>query len=321
MRIKRTLQPYIDEDKIIFGFGNPSLIRSLENSDKYLNMIKKLDENNELTSEDLEIVDEFTKLGLMTNNKYDDSKFSRNINFYEWLDRSTNTNPSIYQDKLNNSTVLIVGLGGIGSTVSEILARLGVGNFILVDFDLIEGSNLTRQSGFKKSDIGRYKVEVVANNIKQISDSEVVVSKTEIDSQEKLESFFQDFDFDIAICCSDTPRLKIDYWFDDLCHKYNIPFIVGSYASTVVNYLHIIPNKTISLKQFYDFCLITDEHLLPTEVPMSVIAPISYMAASMIAYKVFDSLTGLVGLIDNIQIDCTDWTVIPYDISKENISQ
>lgn len=56
----------------------------------------------------------------------------------------------------------------------EILARLDIGRFIIVNFDIVEESNLTRQYGFTKYDIGKPKVEVIEKHIKTISDATVI---------------------------------------------------------------------------------------------------------------------------------------------------
>lgn len=58
---------------------------------------------------------------------------------------------------LKNSKVAIAGCGGLGSNVAVSLARVGVGNIILCDFDIVEPSNLNRQQYFV-SDIGKFKV-------------------------------------------------------------------------------------------------------------------------------------------------------------------
>lgn len=315
MRIKRTLQPYVDANKIKFGFGNIALERDLEYSLQNVELVKKLDSDNiqSYSEDEKEIIDTICAKGLMTTNNYDDSKFSRNINFFEWVDTTDNLDPYVYQKQLINSTVLIVGVGGIGSTVMEILARMGVGNFIIVDFDKVEESNLTRQSGFKKNDIGKYKTEVIKKHIEEISDSNVITMNKKIEQKSDLEGVFANYQFDIAVCCADTPRIEIDYWFDDLAHKYDSPFIAGSYASTVVNYLYIVPGKTISLREFYKRHMISDDHILENYPSTSVIAPISYMSAALIAYKIFTELTGLLKIIDFMQIDCIDWKISRYE--------
>jgi len=72
-------------------------------------------------------------------------------------------------DKLRSSTVGIAGLGGIGSNVAFCLARSGVGHLILVDFDIVESSNLLRQQYFKDQ-IGTPKVFALKENILRIRD-------------------------------------------------------------------------------------------------------------------------------------------------------
>ena len=91
MRVKRTLQPYVLNDKIKFGFGNTSLERDIEYNEININLIKKLDDDvdiQQLSIEERKIVKFMLSKGLLTNNQYDDTKYSRNINFFEWIDLS-----------------------------------------------------------------------------------------------------------------------------------------------------------------------------------------------------------------------------------------
>nr|DAO50517.1 MAG TPA: ThiF family [Caudoviricetes sp.] len=322
IKIKRTLQPFIKDDEIVFGFGNSSIERRIKNTEENIELIRQLDADYSLRENFLlnrEKLEEFRNLGLLTENNYDNSKFSRNINFYEWIDITQNTDPRVHQEKLKGSTVLIVGLGGIGGTVAEILARLGVGKFILVDFDIVEESNLTRQSVFSNSDVGEYKNKIVKEYLEKISESEIVSVNCKINSKNELEDIFKKYDFDIAICCADTPFVEIDYWFSDLSFQYNRPFIAGSYASTTINYAYINPKRTMSLREFYGGNMITDDSILDKKAPSSIIAPISFMASGMIAYKVFSELTGLGNIKDVIQIDLLTWEVHNFEITK-NIS-
>ncbi len=75
--------------------------------------------------------------------------------------------PGIHQ-KIKTSVVGIAGLGGLGSTVAIALARIGVGTLILVDFDVVEPSNLNRQQYFIHQ-IGMPKVEALQENISKIN--------------------------------------------------------------------------------------------------------------------------------------------------------
>ncbi len=71
------------------------------------------------------------------------------------------------QLKLKYRTVLIAGVGGLGTVAAELLCSLGVGNLVLVDYDVIEESNLPRQKLYFPEDIGKAKVEVAEDRLGQ----------------------------------------------------------------------------------------------------------------------------------------------------------
>jgi len=75
------------------------------------------------------------------------------------------------QTKLMNSSVLIIGAGGLGSITAPLLAAAGVGSITLVDDDDIELSNLPRQLAYKESDVGLAKVTSLAARINEINSS------------------------------------------------------------------------------------------------------------------------------------------------------
>ncbi len=68
----------------------------------------------------------------------------------------------------SSATVAICGLGGLGSNIAIALARSGVGRLILIDFDRVDITNLHRQQ-YKASQIGLYKTEALAENLKEIA--------------------------------------------------------------------------------------------------------------------------------------------------------
>ena len=71
--------------------------------------------------------------------------------------------------KLHQSKVAIFGLGGVGSYVTEALARAGIGNFVLVDKDVIDITNINRQIIATHSTVGQNKVDVMESRIKDIN--------------------------------------------------------------------------------------------------------------------------------------------------------
>ena len=74
------------------------------------------------------------------------------------------------QKKVSSQICLLLGIGGLGSTVAIGLARLGVKKLIMIDYDKVEYSNLNRQVLFKLEDVGSSKVEAAAKNLKALHD-------------------------------------------------------------------------------------------------------------------------------------------------------
>ena len=72
-------------------------------------------------------------------------------------------------EKLNNSKVAVFGIGGVGSFVVEGLARAGVGNFILIDNDIIDITNINRQIHATTRTIGKNKVDIMKKRVLEIN--------------------------------------------------------------------------------------------------------------------------------------------------------
>jgi len=80
--------------------------------------------------------------------------------------------------KIRNSRVAVIGLGGVGSHAAVALARSGVGELLLVDFDRVTASSLNRSPFAGPQDLGRYKVEVAHENLtRTCPDTRIVASK------------------------------------------------------------------------------------------------------------------------------------------------
>ena len=73
------------------------------------------------------------------------------------------------QKKILKSSICIVGCGGLGSSAAQYLSMAGVGNIMLIDNDLINLSNLNRQTLFFEKDIGKFKVDTLRKNLQEIN--------------------------------------------------------------------------------------------------------------------------------------------------------
>ena len=127
--------------------------------------------------------------------------------------------------KLQTKTVMVVGCGAVGSFAIEALSRSGIGNIILVDFDVVEQSNINRQIFALHSTIGRPKVDVAAARIADISpDINVQTFNMFWDGASN-----PDIAPDFVIDAIDSVQSKIALY--RWCVAHNIPFIASMGAA------------------------------------------------------------------------------------------
>ena len=98
------------------------------------------------------------------------------------------------QKKISQSKVFIVGAGGLGSPISDLLCRAGVGEIGIIDHDKVSLSNLNRQTLYNSNDINKFKVQVLKQKLKKINPLvKVNIFKKKIDKQniDKLTSRYE----------------------------------------------------------------------------------------------------------------------------------
>ena len=139
-------------------------------------------------------------------------------------DKFSRTNLLIGEDNLNklkNSKVAVFGIGGVGSYVVEALARAGIGNFIIVDNDTVSESNINRQLIALNSTIGKLKVDVAYDRIKDIN-KDAIITKYNKFFLPNTEEIIDD-SVDYIIDCIDTITSKIELVLR--ANNYNIKII------------------------------------------------------------------------------------------------
>ena len=125
-------------------------------------------------------------------------------------------------EKLSAAKVAVFGLGGVGSYVCEGLARCGVGNFVLVDFDKIDESNINRQLIATQKTVGRYKVDLMKERILEINpDANVEIYKEFYMADSKTDIITEELSY--AVDCVDTIMAKIAIICK--CDAINVPVI------------------------------------------------------------------------------------------------
>ncbi|RFU65830.1 tRNA threonylcarbamoyladenosine dehydratase [Peribacillus glennii] len=125
-------------------------------------------------------------------------------------------------EKLKNTTVAILGVGGVGSFAVEALARSGIGRLVLVDKDDIDITNVNRQLPALLSTVGQFKADLMKERIKDINPDCEVISLKMFYTEETYEEFFS-YGLDYVVDASDTIIYKIHLMKE--CLKRNIPMI------------------------------------------------------------------------------------------------
>jgi adenylyltransferase/sulfurtransferase len=130
----------------------------------------------------------------------------------------------IGQKKILSSKVLVVGVGGLGSSVAEFLSRAGIGSLGIVDNDKISLSNLHRQSLYNTSDIGKFKLKIAKDKIKKINpNTKVTIYKIRL-SDDNFKKIINDYDY--IVDASDNFTTK--FLLNDFCLKFKKVLVTGA---------------------------------------------------------------------------------------------
>lgn len=151
------------------------------------------------------------------------------------------------QEKLQKSSVAVVGVGALGSNSAELLSRAGIGSILLIDRDVVELSNLQRQRLFDENDVGKPKSLAAKERL------------AEINSEIKIDFLIDDLNFenigrifgkkiDLILDCTDN--LETRFLLNDFAVKNNIPFIYSSAVGSKGYVFDIVPDKTPCLRCF-----------------------------------------------------------------------
>ncbi len=124
------------------------------------------------------------------------------------------------QSKFSNASVSICGLGGLGSNIAIALARAGVGNLYLIDFDRVELSNLNRQQYFA-SQLGMYKTDALKENLLQIIPYVNVISHTVRITESNTKELLKGTDIICeAFDCAEEKAMLVNCVLENLPDKY-----------------------------------------------------------------------------------------------------
>ncbi|HUT06483.1 MAG TPA: ThiF family adenylyltransferase [Nitrosopumilaceae archaeon] len=161
------------------------------------------------------------------------------------------------QLKLKHAKVCVVGVGGLGNPITSRLAAMGVGTLRIIDRDVIELSNLHRQTMFDEDDIGQVKVEVAAKKLQKLNPDckieALAISVNEYTALEVIEGC------DVVVDALDSVNAR--YALNSACVKLNIPFVTGAAVGVTGQAFTILPKKSAC---YYCMFPSLDEDSMPT---------------------------------------------------------
>jgi molybdopterin-synthase adenylyltransferase len=188
-------------------------------------------------------------------------------------------------EKLRDSKICVIGVGGIGNPIVTQLTAMGIGKLKIVDRDVIEISNLHRQHLYTENDIGKVKVEVAVERLKGINPTVEIEAVPVSVSKYTAESIIKGFDVVIDALDSIDAR----YALNDACIKFDIPFIYAGALGMLGSVCTILPNKSACLRCIFP-ALAEDD--MPTCSTEGVHPSILYLVSGVQVSETIKIITG-----------------------------
>ena len=128
------------------------------------------------------------------------------------------------QKKLEETSIVVIGAGGLGSPALLYLAAAGVGNITIVDGDTVEASNLHRQILYNESDIGTKKAETAAKKLIELNSEIDVNAISKFLDKENAKEIIQNHN----VLIDGSDNIATRYILDDICNKIGMPWVHAS---------------------------------------------------------------------------------------------
>lgn len=215
------------------------------------------------------------------------------------------------QLKLLNSKVAIVGVGALGTVCANHLVRSGIGNIRLIDRDVVDLSNLQRQSLFNEEDVNLNLPKAAAakkrlNSINSTVKIEAVISDLNLDNAEELL-----IGFDVII--DGTDNFMTRYLINDVAVKYSIPWVHGAAVSSRGMYAVIKPGITPCYRCIFPQVPAGRGETCDT---IGVLSPVTDIIGSFQAMEAIKLLVGADTTSNLEQMDIWDHSFFSMDITE-----
>jgi len=192
------------------------------------------------------------------------------------------------QRRLADSSVLLVGVGALGSHLADTLVRAGVGRIVLVDRDVVELSNLQRQMLYTEADAaaGRPKAIAAAEHLRRINSDCIIEPVVE----DFLPQVYDGLDLRPDLFLDGTDNFATRFVLNDLAHRERVPFIYGGAVGASGTAMVILPGETPCLRCLLPRAPATGEG--DTCETVGVLAPAVQMVTAFQAVQAIKILSG-----------------------------
>ena len=191
------------------------------------------------------------------------------------------------QKKLSNSSILLIGVGGLGSAASLYLTVSGIRKLTLVDFDSVDESNLSRQILFQKEDIGMNKAIVAKRKLEAFNQDILINAIEKRLDEDELREFINDSNLVIDA----TDNLESRLMINQITYEQRKPLCIGA-AIRYEGHLITILNKDKNESCLNCLYTLGDESLLDCD-GIGVLSPVVGIMGSMMAMEAIKTISGL----------------------------
>ncbi|MGC2289356.1 MAG: ThiF family adenylyltransferase [Thermoplasmata archaeon] len=226
-------------------------------------------------------------------------RYSRNFDFFGIAALGTARSTYELQSRLKRARVTVLGIGGVGGATASSLVAAGVGHLRIIDSDRVETSNLNRQLLFGSRDIGRLKVEVAAERLRDLNPHVTVAADIQrAETATDLPALVRGCD--LFVLGADQPH-EILHWTNDAAVSEGIPWLENSYNGPRCAIALFVPGRTPCLRclehhllaGLHTRGLAEGTELFPTNSANPVLAPTAGVAGHLGALQALYFLTGL----------------------------
>lgn len=208
------------------------------------------------------------------------------------------------QEKLKESSCLVIGAGGLGSPVCFYLAAAGIGRIGVMDGDRLEPSNLNRQIIHKSSDLGELKAKSAKDKMLELNPNIKVEAYCEFLTYENADEILKDYDFVVDA----TDNFESKFLINEVCVRNNKAFVYAGIFNFKGQIMTVLPHKSPCLRCIFSKdALLKENNAVERKATVGAVAGVLGCLEALEAIKylanIGDLLTGKMLVIDGLNME------------------